>query len=239
MQKNSTPNPRSSRRNFLSTSGVSLGGVALASLMQPDLFASPAGDIPHFAPRAKRIIYLFMHGGPSQMDLFDHKPEIQGKRGEQLPDSVRQGQRLTGMTSQQKNGLPIAPSIFSFSQYGESGAWVSELMPHFSGVVDDVCFIKSMHTEAINHDPGVSLMQTGNQQPGRPSFGAWLSYGLGSENSELPGFVVLLSNGSAARPGDPLQTRLWGSGFLPSNHQGVQFRSSGDPVLYCVQSSGC
>lgn len=227
-----------SRRAFLSQSGLSLGGAALASLLQPDLFAAHQTSFPNFTPKAKRVIYLFMHGGPSQMDLFDYKPALNGKRGMQLPDSIRQGQRLTGMTSQQKNGLPVAPSVFNFNQYGQSGAWVSEILPHFSGVVDEVCFIKSMHTEAINHDPGVSMLQTGNQQPGRPSFGAWLSYGLGSENSELPGFVVLLSNGSAARPGDPLQTRLWGSAFLPSNHQGVQFRSNGDPVLYLSNPPG-
>lgn len=207
MQKHNSQTEISSRRAFLSGSGVGLGGLALTSLLEPRLFAtSPDTDsnvggasagLPHFAPRAKRVIYLFMHGGPSQMDLFDHKPAIKGKRGTQLPDSVRQGQRLTGMTSGQKNGLPVAPTVFNFARYGQSGAWVSEIMPHFSGVVDDVCFIKSMHTEAINHDPGVSMLQTGNQQPGRPSFGAWLSYGLGSGNSELPGFVVLLSNGSA------------------------------------------
>jgi len=232
--------PLSSRRTFLSNSGISLGGAALASLLKPNLYASEKSSVPfpNFAPKAKRIIYLFMHGGPSQMDMFDHKPKLKGKMGMQLPDSVRQGQRLTGMTAKQKNGLPVAPSVFNFSQHGQSGAWVSEIMPNFSKVVDDVCFIKSMHTDAINHDPGVSMLQTGNQQPGRPSFGAWLSYGLGSANSELPGFVVLLSNGSAARPGDPLQTRLWGSAFLPSNHQGVQFRSSGDPVLYLSNPPG-
>ncbi len=232
--------PLSSRRTFLCNSGISLGATALASLLKPNLYASGKSPalFPNIAPKAKRIIYLFMHGGPSQMDMFDHKPMLKGKMGMQLPDSVRQGQRLTGMTAKQKNGLPVAPSVFNFSQHGQSGAWVSEIMPNFSKVVDDVCFIKSMHTDAINHDPGVSMLQTGNQQPGRPSFGAWLSYGLGSANSELPGFVVLLSNGSAARPGDPLQTRLWGSAFLPSDHQGVQFRSSGDPVLYLSNPPG-
>ena len=232
--------PHSSRRSFLSNSGISLGGAALASLLKSDLLAggsSPA-SFPNITPKAKRIIYLFMHGGPSQADIFDYKPTLAGKMGMQLPDSIRQGQRLTGMTAKQKGGLPVAPSVFDFAQHGKSGAWVSEIMPHFSEVVDDVCFIKSMHTDAINHDPGVSMLQTGNQQPGRPSFGAWLSYGLGSENSELPGFVVLLSNGSAARPGDPLQTRLWGSAFLPSDHQGVQFRSNGDPVLYLSNPPG-
>ncbi len=235
------------RRALIANSGLSLGGAALSCLIGERRSAaeetSPVSNgqhasLPHFAAKAKRVIYLFMHGGPSQMDLFDYKPELVHWFGKQLPDSVRQGQRLTGMTSHQKNGLPVAPSLFQFSQHGESGAWVSELMPHFSTVVDDVCFIRSMQTEAINHDPGVSLMQTGNQQPGRPSFGAWISYGLGSENRELPTFVVLISDGSAARPADPLQTRLWGSAFLPSNHQGVQFRSSGDPVLYLSNPPG-
>ena len=230
-----------SRRAFLTNAGLSLGAAALSCLLNNDVPASTPdthASFPNFPPTAKRIIYLFMHGGPSQMDLFDYKPDLNGKRGMQLPDSVRRGQRLTGMTASQKNGLPVAPTVFKFAQYGESGAWVSELLPHFAEVVDDVCFIKSLHTEAINHDPAVTMMQTGNQQPGRPSFGAWVSYGLGSENRELPAFIVLLSNGSAARPGDPLQARLWGSAFLPSNHQGVQFRSSGDPVLYLSNPPG-
>ena len=171
------------------------------------------------------------------MDLFDHKPSLQSQRGKELPDSVRQGQRLTGMTSGQKS-LPIAPSVFSFSQHGQSGAWISELMPHLGDVADEICFLKAMHTEAINHDPAVTLLQTGHQIPGRPSFGSWLSYGLGSENRNLPAFVVLLSNGSASRPADPLHSRLWGSGFLPTNHQGVAFRSAGDPVLYLSNPSG-
>jgi hypothetical protein len=242
MQQPNSQASFASRRTFLANTGIALGGAALASLLQPDAIAaspnSRSGEFRHFAPRAKRIIYLFMHGGPSQMDLFDYKPAIRDMRGMQLPDSIRQGQRLTGMTAKQKNGLPVAPSVFDFAQHGQSGAWVSELLPRFSRVVDDVCFIKSMNTEAINHDPGVTMMQTGNQLPGRPSFGAWVSYGLGSENSELPHFVVLLSNGSAARPGDPLHARIWGSAFLPSNHQGVQFRSSGDPVLYLSNPPG-
>ncbi|MFT5468649.1 MAG: hypothetical protein ACI8UO_003760 [Verrucomicrobiales bacterium] len=204
------------RRSFLAN-------AALASL------APAAAE--HFAPRAKRVIYLFMHGGPSQIDLFDPKPNLQKQRGQELPKSVRGEQRLTGMTSGQKT-LPIAPSVFQFAQHGQSGASISELMPHLGGVADDLCFIRSMHTEAINHDPAVTFLQTGHQQPGRPSFGSWMSYGLGSENQNLPAFIVLLSNGSAARPADPLHARLWGSGFLPSDHQGVNFRSSGDPVLY-------
>ncbi|MGB0581817.1 MAG: DUF1501 domain-containing protein [Limisphaerales bacterium] len=207
-----------SRRGFLET-------TALASLLSPSLLANS------IAPKAKRIIYLFMHGGPPQMELFDYKPALIKRRGRELPQSIRKTQRLTGMTSGQKK-FPIVPGSFHFEQYGQSGASISELLPHLSGVADDLCFIKSMHTEAINHDPAVTYLQTGHQQPGRPSFGAWLSYGLGSENQDLPSFVVLLSNGSATRPTDPLHARLWGPGFLPSNHQGVQFRSGKDPVLY-------
>ena len=219
------------RRQFLNQSGFSVGGVALASLM------NDASAATHFAPRAKRIIYLFMHGGPSQLDLLDYKPGLKKLHGQELPPSVRGDQRLTGMTSGQKS-LPITSSLFQFSQHGQSGAWISELLPHTASIVDELCIIRSMNTEAINHDPAVTLMQTGHQQPGRPSFGAWTSYGLGSENSSLPTFVVLLSQGSAARPADPLYARLWGSGFLPSNHQGVAFRSSGDPVLYLSNPAG-
>jgi hypothetical protein len=192
---------------------------------------------PHFAPKAKRVIYLFMHGGPSQLDLFDHKPDLRRRHGEELPASLRGTQRLTGMTSGQK-AFPVTASLFQFARHGRSGAWVSELLPHTAGIVDELCFIRSMHTEAINHDPAVTLLQTGHQQPGRPSFGSWASYGLGSENRDLPAFTVLLSRGSAARPADPLYARLWGSGFLPSNHQGVGFRSAGDPVLYLSNPPG-
>ena len=221
------------RRQFLGRAATGIGTAALASLLNSESLANST----HFVPRAKRIIYLFMHGGPSQMDLFDHKPVLTKWRGTQLPDSVRMGQRLTGMTANQTS-LPIAPSVFKFAQHGESGAWVSQLLPHLSRSVNDLCFIKSMHTEAINHDPAVTYLQTGHQQPGRPSMGSWLSYGLGSENQDLPGFVVLLSRGSAARPDDPLHARLWGSAFLPSNHQGVSFRSTGDPVLYLSNPPG-
>ena len=220
-----------SRRQFLRRSGLGLGGAALASLM------NDAGAATHFAPKAKRVIYLFMHGGPSQVDLFDHKPGLKKLHGQELPPSVRGGQRLTGMTSRQKS-LPITSSLFQFQQHGNSGAWVSELLPHTARVVDDLCIIRSMHTEAINHDPAVTFLQTGHQQPGRPSFGAWLSYGLGSESTELPAFLVMVSRGSAARPADPLYARLWGSGFLPSNHQGVALRSSGDPVLHLSNPQG-
>lgn len=221
------------RRQFLTRTGFGISSAALASVMghTPSLSAVP------FAPKAKRVIYLFMHGGPSQLDLFDHKPNLKAMHGQELPDSVRGNQRLTGMTSGQKS-KPVTASLFQFDQYGQSGAWVSELLPHTARVVDELAIIRSMHTEAINHDPAVTLLQTGHQQPGRPSFGSWASYGLGSESHSLPAFVVMLSRGSAARPADPLYARLWGSGFLPSNHQGVAFRSSGDPVLYLSNPPG-
>ncbi|HUE71173.1 MAG TPA: DUF1501 domain-containing protein [Pirellulaceae bacterium] len=219
------------RRQFLKASGLGLGGIALASL------CSETDAATHFAPQAKRVIYLFMHGGPSQLDLFDHKPGLKKLHGQELPASVRGDQRLTGMTSGQES-LPVTSSIFRFARRGESGAWISELLPHTACIVDELCIIRSMHTEAINHDPAVTYLQTGHQQPGRPSFGAWISYGLGSESSDLPAFVVMVSRGSAARPADPLYARLWGSGFLPSNHQGVALASSGDPVLYLSNSAG-
>ncbi|MBL9212392.1 MAG: DUF1501 domain-containing protein [Opitutaceae bacterium] len=232
---------RLTRRQFFSRSATGIGAAALASLMQPSLWSAAAGGLvpgrPHFAPKAKRVIYLFMHGGPSQLDLFDHKPGLRAMHGQDLPASVRGTQRLTGMTSGQK-AFPVTSSIFNFAQHGRSGTWVSELLPHTAGIVDELCLIRSLHTEAINHDPAVTYLQTGHQQPGRPSFGAWTSYGLGSENKNLPAFVVLISRGSAARPADPLYARLWGSGFLPSNHQGVSFRSSGDPVLYLSNPAG-
>jgi hypothetical protein len=220
------------RRQWLQQTGVTLGGVALASLLGRDVAAQP-----HFAPKAKRVISLFMHGGPSQLDLFDHKPGLRELHGQELPPSVRGDQRLTGMTSGQSS-LPVTASLFRFQQHGESGAWVSELLPHTGGIVDDLCLIRSLHTEAINHDPAVTLLQTGHQQPGRPSFGAWASYGLGTDAEDLPAFVVLLSRGSAARPADPLYARLWGAGFLPSSHQGVALRSGGDPVLCLTNPPG-
>lgn len=209
----------------LGGSGLGIGGIALGSLLGD----SAAGT--HFLAKAKRVIYLFMHGGPSQLDLFDDKPQLKKLHGQEIPASVVGDQRLTGMTSGQAS-KPVTASLFRFAQHGESGASVSELLPHTAKIVDDLCIIRSMHTEAINHDPAVTYLQTGHQQPGRPSFGAWLSYGLGTESHDLPAFVVMVSRGSAARPADPLYARLWGSGFLPSNHQGVALRSSGDPVLY-------
>ncbi len=193
--------------------------------------------LPHFAARAKRVIYLLQSGAPSQLDLFDYKPRLQNMRGVDLPDSVRRGQRLTGMTATQER-FPIAPSMYRFRQHGRSGAWISELMPHLSTVADDLCFVKSMHTEAINHDPAITFFQSGAQLAGRPSMGAWLAYGLGSENRDLPAFVVMISQGSGNPADQPLYDRLWGSGFLPSQYQGVKFRSTGDPVLFLSNPDG-
>ena len=220
------------RRHFL-------GAAALGALLQRDAGAADdAGrGLPHFAPKAKRILYLFQSGAPSQLDLFDPKPRLQALRGSELPASVRQGQRLTTMTASQDR-FPLAPSKFRFARHGKSGQWLSELLPHTARVADELCIIKSMHTEAINHDPAVTFFQTGAQLAGRPSIGAWLSYGLGSLNRDLPEFVVLISQGSGNRADQPLYDRLWGSGFLPSRHQGVKFRSQGDPVLYLSNPDG-
>ncbi len=236
------------RRQFFGGSTTGIGTVALASLLNPNLLAdSSASQLgqqmgvlggTHFPARAKRVIYLFMHGGPSQMELFDYKPLLWKLHGKELPASIRGNQRLTGMTANQKS-LPIAaPQQFAFKQHGQSGAWVSDLMPNLARQADELCIIKSLNTEAINHDPAVTLLQTGDQQPGRPSLGAWMSYGIGSENEDLPAFTVLISQGSAARPADPLYARLWGTAFLPSSHQGVNFRKSGDPLLYLSNPPG-
>jgi hypothetical protein len=217
------------RRDFMKT-------AALASLLKADdsLIDSSATQFP---PTAKRVIYLFQSGAPSQIDLFDYKPALEALRAKELPDSIRQGQRLTGMTATQTS-FPVAPSLFHFAQHGQSGAWLSELLPHTARVVDSLCFIKSMNTEQINHDPAVTFCQTGFQLAGRPSIGSWLSYGLGSENKELPAFVVMISQGSGNRGDQPLYDRLWGSGFLPSKYQGVKFRGGGDPVLYLSNPPG-
>jgi hypothetical protein len=217
--------------------------AALATLLGDDAVAAPAPanarlpGLPHFAPRAKRVIYLFQSGGPAQMELFDHKPQLKERAGSELPDSIRQGQRLTGMTAGQTT-FPVVPCPFEFRQRGESGAWVSELMPNLATVADKLCFIRSMHTEAINHDPAVTFFQTGFQLAGRPSIGAWLAYGLGSENKDLPAFVVMISQGSGNKGDQPLADRQWGSGFLPTAYQGVKFRSVGDPVLYLSDPAG-
>ncbi|MBM3788066.1 MAG: DUF1501 domain-containing protein [Acidobacteria bacterium] len=191
----------------------------------------------HHAAKAKRIIYLHQSGAPSQLDLFDPKPKLRDRFAEELPDSIRRGQRLTGMTSNQKN-FPVAPSKFQFQRHGQAGTWLSELLPHLATVVDDITVVKSMHTEAINHDPAITFIQTGSQIAGRPCMGSWVSYGLGSENKDLPAFVVLISRGSGRRFDQPLYDRLWGSGFLPSRYQGVKFRSDGDPVLYLSNPDG-
>jgi len=231
------------RRDFLTRTTLGLGAATLASLMNPmGAFAAPPDDEPdpgilgatHFPARVKRIIYLLQSGAPSQLDLFDYKPALVRHHGEELPPSVRGMQRLTGMTAGQKS-FPMVQSPFAFRQQGESDAWVSSLMPYTSQIVDELCFVKSMYTEAINHDPAITFLQSGSQQPGRPSMGSWLSYGLGSENSNLPAFVVLVTKN---KMGQPLYARLWGNGFLPSHHQGVQFRAGKDPVLYLSNPPG-
>ena len=230
------------RRHFFSRSAVGLGTAALASLLDrsADAGSPVAGQhtgVPHFAPTAKRVIYLFQSGAPSQFETFDYKPLLHKHQGTDLPDSIRQGQRLTGMTSGQKK-FPIAASQFPFRQHGKTGTWVSSLLPHTGEVIDELCVIKSMFTEAINHDPAITLMQTGSQQPGRASMGAWASYGLGTENEELPAFTVLVSHTQGKPNPQGLLSRLWTSGFLPSAHQGVKFRASDDPVLYLSDPPG-
>ncbi len=230
-----------SRRDFLAKSAMGFGTLGLASLLNPvEMLAGNPGNksaglsLPHFAPKAKRVIYLFQSGAPSQIDLFDHKPLLNKMFGQELPESVRQGQRLTGMTAGQTS-FPLAGSLFSFQQHGQSGTWMSELLPYQSRIVDELCLIRSMYTEAINHDPAVTLIQTGSQFPGRPSIGSWIDYGLGSDNENLPAFIVLITN----KNGDqPLYSRLWGNGFLPSQHQGVRFREGKDPVLYLNNPPG-
>ena len=227
------------RRAFLNGSGSALGAAALAGLMATDsrVRANATAQLTHFAPKAKRVVYLFQSGGPSHIELFDYKPGLKALHGKELPDSIRQGQRLTGMTSGQKSFPVIAPK-FGFKQAGKAGTWISELLPYTASVMDEICLVRSMHTEAINHDPAITFIQTGSQQPGRPSLGAWLSYGLGREAEALPAFIVLISHGSGRDANQGLLERLWGSGFLPSNHQGVKFRGSGDPVLYLSDPPG-
>lgn len=229
------------RRNFLNRTAMGMGAFALQQLLSP--LGAHAGSLeeqiqsalPMIAPKAKRVVFLFMAGGPSQFETFDYKPKLQQLYGTQLPDSVRKGQRLTGMSANQSS-LPVVPSVYKFNQHGKSGTWVSELLPHTAGVVDELCIIKSMYTEQINHDPAITFFQTGHQLPGRPSIGSWVSYGLGSENKNLPAFIVLVSKN--ASKDQPLYARLWGNGFLPSEHQGVQFRSGKDPVLFLKDPEG-
>ena len=230
------------RRQFFGRAATGIGAAALTSLLNPDAFGEGAVDplapkAPHFAPKAKRVIYLHQSGAPSQLDLFDYKPQMKALYDTDLPDSIRQGQRLTGMTSGQDR-FPIAPTIFEFKQHGESGAWVSELLPHIAGISDELCFINTMVTTAINHDPAMTFFQTGFEIAGRPSIGSWVSYGLGSENRDLPAFVALSSRGTGRPSCQPLYDRLWGSGFLPTVHAGVKFRGDGDPVLYLSDPPG-
>lgn len=224
------------RRKFLSRLSLGVGSLALGSLLVPDLFSGKAeaeeamvNALPHFAPKAKRVIYLFQNGAPSQLESFDYKPLLNKRMGEELPESIRGTQRLTGMTSGQSS-FPLVGSNYKFDQYGESRAWISEVFPHTAGIVDDICIVKSMHTDAINHDPALTFFQTGAQVGNRPSMGSWLSYGLGSENSNLPAFSVLLSRGRGN--GQGVYSKLWSNGFLEATHQGVQFSNSEDPVLY-------
>ncbi len=232
------------RRHFLKQVGCSLGAAALGLLGNPGVAeaASHAGvgipGIPHHRPTAKRVIYLFQSGAPSQIDSFDYKPTLKKLHETELPDEIRMGQRLTGMTANQKK-FPVVQSIFDFKQHGESGTWISEIFPHTAGIADDICVVRSMHTEAINHDPAITFIQTGSQIPGRPSMGAWVAYGLGTENRDLPTFMVLVSRGTGRSAGQPLYDRLWGSGVLPSQHQGVKLRSGEDPVLYLANPGGC
>ncbi len=224
------------RRHFLGATG--LGGIALASLLgdtKPVVGGLPG--LPHFAPKAKRIIYLHQSGAPSQIDLFDYKPQLKKLHGSELPASVRRGQRITGMTSGQ-DSFPVAAPIFEFKRFGKSGTMLSELLPYTGAIVDDICIIKTVFTEAINHDPAITFIQTGSQQPGRPSFGSWINYGLGSENQNLPAFVVMISQTSGLNVDQPLFSRLWSSGFLPSSYQGVLFRAGVDPVLYLSDPPG-
>ena len=222
------------RRQLFGRAALGLGTAALANVLGPDLLAKGQAPGTHFAPKAKRVIYLFQSGGPSQLDLYDPKPTLIEKHGTELPEEIRQGQRLTAMSGNQAS-LPLAGSPFKFVPHGQSGLQISDALPHISGIADDLCLVRSMHTEAINHGPGVTHMQTGSQFPGRPSIGAWLNYGLGRANDNLPSFVVMVTKGKG---GQPLVSRLWGSGFLPSENQGVRFRSGANPVLHLQNPSG-
>ncbi len=230
-----------SRRSFLGLTGLGIGAIAAKSLMAKEssipMEALAPVDYPHFAPKAQRVIYLFQSGGPSHIDLFDYKPLLDKKHGEELSDDVRQGQRLTGMTAGQKS-FPLCKGLKPFAQRGESGQWISDYLPYHHKIADKITVIRSMYTEAINHDPGITFINTGSQFPGLPSMGSWVSYGLGSMNENLPTYVVLTSQGTGKDPGQPIFSRLWGSGFLPSSHQGVQFRSGKDPVLFLNDPEG-
>jgi hypothetical protein len=238
------------RRQLFGLSAKGIGIAALASLFKDSGLALPTGDessrdpktgglvgLPHYSPKVKRVIFLHQSGGPSQIETFDYKPSLEKLHGTELPDSIRRGQRITGMTSGQST-FPCVKSLFKFSQHGKSGIWVSELLPHTAKIVDEISVIKTMNTDAINHDPAITFIQTGFQQPGRPSLGSWMSYGLGSENQNMPAFVVLLSQAHALNTDQPLFSRLWSSGFLPSKYQGVRFRAGSNPVLYLQDPPG-
>ncbi|MBI1831815.1 MAG: DUF1501 domain-containing protein, partial [Planctomycetes bacterium] len=246
--------PLLTRRQFFGRTATGLGIAALASLLDGDGNASPlpaGGEGPgvrgparpgilralHHAPRAKRVIYLFMSGGPSHIDLIDYKAALRRYHGQELPASIRMGQRVTGMTAGQSS-FPVVAPMFRFHRRGQCGLHLSELLPNIGTIADDIAVVKSLHTEAINHDPAITYIQTGHQQPGRPSLGSWLSYGIGAENANLPAFVVMVSQGSGNRTDQPLFSRLWGSGFIPSEHQGVRFRTGQDPVLYLSNPPG-
>ena len=226
------------RRQFIGRAVTGIGSAALATLLNPRLFAARGlASMPDFAPKAKRIIWLTQAGAPSQLDLFDYKPQLHLRFNEDLPDSVRQGQRITTLTSGQRR-LPVAPSLFSFKQYGQSGQWMSELLPHTARMADELCVIRSLYTEAINHDPAMTMLQSGPQISGRPSMGAWVSYALGSENDNLPSFVVMISQPSVVTGSQPLHERMWGTGFMPSNYQGVRLSPGKDPVLFLSNPAG-
>ena len=233
-----------SRRDFLKKSSLGFGSIAISSLLSPTFTSaqntipqinSMSGRIPHFLPKAKRVIYLFQSGGPSQIETYDYKPALSKWHGQEIPASLKQTQRNSGMVEGQSS-YPLVKSIYDFKQYGQSGAWVSELFPHTAGIVDELCIIKSMYTDAINHEPAVMFVQTGSQLTGRPSIGSWLSYGLGSDNKDLPDFIVLVSKSHSGA--QPLNTASWSNGFLPSHHQGVQLRSGKEPVLYLNNPKG-
>ncbi len=227
---------QANRRSVLRSGTLGIGAAALGSLLNAESAAASGlspGGLPHFAAKAKRVIYLCQSGAPSQLDLFDWKPALQDQRGNELPDSVRQGQRFTGMTKDQPS-FPMVPTMFRFEQRGDSGAWMSDLIPHTARMADEICFVKSMYTDAINHDPAITFMQTGSSLAGRPCMGSWLSYGLGSANENLPAFVAMTSG----TLGQPLYDRLWGSGFLPTEYSAVKFRRTGDPVLYLSNPDG-
>jgi len=231
-------------QNLYSRRSMLLGSLALTSLLNRENYAQETNPtvhrglpaLPHFTPRAKRVIYLFQSGGPAQMDLYDYKPELKNRFGEEVPRSIYPDERKTTMSSAQAS-FPVAPSTFNFNRCGKAGSWISNALPHIGSMADDLCIIRSMHTDAINHDPAITFQQTGSQIPGRPSIGSWVGYGLGSNNDNLPAFVALSSRGSG-KAGQPLYDRLWGSGFLPSKHQGVKFRNQGDPVLDISDPAG-